>query len=72
LIGFNKANIITEAKRIGTYEVSIQPFQDCCTLFTPPHPVLRGKPSEANGLYEALDIEPLINEALRDYELVKI
>jgi thiamine biosynthesis protein ThiI len=71
LIGFSKSGIITEAQRIGTYEVSIQPYQDCCTLFTPQHPILRGKIAEANVLYEALDIEPLINEALDNYELIR-
>jgi thiamine biosynthesis protein ThiI len=71
LIGFNKENIIKEAQRIGTFEVSIQPYQDCCTLFTPVHPVLHGDPAEAGRLYEALEIEPLIDEALQNYELVK-
>jgi len=71
LVGFNKENIIREAQRIGTYEVSIQPYEDCCTLFTPLHPVLRGNVSEANALYETLELQPLINEALQNYELVK-
>ncbi|MCL2759561.1 MAG: tRNA 4-thiouridine(8) synthase ThiI, partial [Treponema sp.] len=48
LIGYSKENIILEAKRIGTYETSIQPFVDCCTLFSPPHPVLHGNVQEAN------------------------
>jgi thiamine biosynthesis protein ThiI len=71
LIGFSKENIIKEAQQIGTYKVSIQPFIDCCTLFNPPHPVLRGNVQEANTLYEALELEPLIDEALENYELVK-
>ena len=68
LIGFDKHAIIKEAQRIGTFEVSIQPFVDCCTLFSPQHPVLRGKPSEANVLYEKLELERLIDEALAEYE----
>lgn len=71
LVGLNKESIIKEAERIGTYEISIQPYEDCCTLFNPTHPVLRGDPSQANELYEALEIEPLIDEALQNYELVK-
>jgi len=71
LIGFCKEDIINEARRIGTFETSIQPYQDCCTLFSPAHPVLRGDVQEANYLYEKLELEPLIEEALRDYELVK-
>ena len=68
LIGFDKHSIIKEAQRIGTYDVSIEPFVDCCTLFSPPHPVLHGDVSEANALYEKLEIEELIDEALGDYE----
>jgi len=71
LIGYNKENIITEAKRIGTFETSIQPYEDCCTLFTPAHPILHGSVQEANELYEKLELEQLIDEALSDYELVK-
>ncbi|MCL2184610.1 MAG: tRNA 4-thiouridine(8) synthase ThiI [Treponema sp.] len=71
LIGFDKQSIIKEAQRIGTYDISIQPFDDCCMLFSPQHPVLHGNPQEANKLYEALDLEELINEALGEYEMVK-
>jgi len=71
LIGLNKEIIIKEAQRIGTYEISIQPFEDCCMLFSPAHPVLYGDVTEANALYETLELEPLIDEALKNYELVK-
>lgn len=71
LIGLSKENIIKEAHRIGTYSVSIQPYEDCCVLFNPPHPVLYGDAAEANALYERLEIEQLIDEALQNYELVK-
>jgi thiamine biosynthesis protein ThiI len=71
LVGFSKENIIKEAQRIGTFEVSIQPYEDCCTLFNPPHPVIHGDPVQANALYEALELEPLIDEAMQNYELVK-
>jgi len=71
LIGWNKDNIIREAERIGTYEVSIEPYEDCCVLFSPPHPILHGDVNQANTLYETLELEPLIDEALQNYELVK-
>jgi len=71
LIGFSKEDIIKKAKEIGTFETSIQPFQDCCTLFSPPHPVLHGDVKEANELYEKLELDELIEEALSEYELVK-
>ena len=66
LIGMNKEDIIALAEDIGTYETSILPSQDCCVLFNPPHPVLRGDPAEAGRLYEALEAGPLIEEALSE------
>jgi thiamine biosynthesis protein ThiI len=72
LIGADKETIIRQAERIGTYETSIQPYEDCCVLFSPPHPVLRGDPAEAAALYEALELEPLIDEAIRECEVVRI
>jgi thiamine biosynthesis protein ThiI len=72
LIGMNKESIIREAQRIGTYEVSIQPFVDCCTLFSPDHPVLYGDPEQANALYEKLGLEPLIDEALVNCEIIRV
>ena len=64
LIGMNKEYIISIAESIGTYETSILPYEDCCVLFTPPHPILRGKPAEAGKLYENLEAGLLIEEAL--------
>jgi thiamine biosynthesis protein ThiI len=71
LIGMDKDAIIRKAEQIGTYETSILPYEDCCVLFSPPHPVLRGDPAEASALYENLELEALIAEALGDAEMVK-
>ena len=71
LIGTDKDSIIRKAEQIGTYAVSIEPYEDCCVLFSPPRPVLRGDPAEAARLYESLLLKPLIDEALAEYELVK-
>jgi thiamine biosynthesis protein ThiI len=71
LIGADKEAIIRKAKQIGTYETSILPYEDCCVLFSPPHPVLRGSPREASSLYETLELEGLITEALDGCETVK-
>ena len=71
LIGMDKDFIIRKAERIGTYRVSIEPYEDCCVLFSPPHPVLRGSLAEAKQLYTALELDPLIEEALRECEIVK-
>ena len=70
LIGMNKEEIIAIAENIGTYETSILPYEDCCILFSPPHPVLRGDPVEAGKLYEKLDATSLIEEALETREVV--
>jgi thiamine biosynthesis protein ThiI len=64
LIGMDKDQIIRTACAIGTYETSILPYEDCCVLFSPPHPVLRGNPEEAGGLYEQLRLDGPIEEAL--------
>ena len=66
LIGADKDAITKKAKQIGTYETSIEPYEDCCVLFSPPHPVLRGDPSEAIRLYESLELESLIEEAIQN------
>jgi thiamine biosynthesis protein ThiI len=72
LIGMDKETIIRKAEAIGTYETSILPYEDCCVLFSPPHPVLRGDPEEAGRLYEALELEKLLDEALAAAEVEKI
>jgi len=71
LIGDNKEAIIRLAEKIGTFTTSILPYEDCCVLFSPPHPVLRGDPNEANSLYEALEIEGLVDNAIFNAEVIK-
>jgi thiamine biosynthesis protein ThiI len=67
----DKQEIIKTAETIGTYETSILPYQDCCVLFSPPHPVLRGDPAEAAQLYESLDTKALMDEALAEAAMEK-
>jgi thiamine biosynthesis protein ThiI len=71
LIGAGKEDIIRIAEKIGTYETSILPYEDCCVLFSPPHPVLRGNAEEAKKLYGALELETLIDEALKEAAVEK-
>ena len=70
LIGMNKEDIIALAESIGTYETSILPYEDCCVLFSPPHPILRGNPKEAGKLYDALEAGELIKEAAETAEAI--
>ena len=71
LIGMNKEEIIAKAENIGTYKTSILPYEDCCVLFSPPHPVLRGNAGEAEQLFRELELFPLIEEAVKTSELEK-
>ncbi|MCL2067391.1 MAG: tRNA 4-thiouridine(8) synthase ThiI [Treponema sp.] len=71
LIGTDKINIIRNAQSIGTYDTSILPYEDCCVLFTPHHPILRGSNTQANELYETLELGPLIEKALENHELAE-
>jgi thiamine biosynthesis protein ThiI len=66
LIGMDKAGIIRLAETIGTYETSILPYEDCCVLFSPPHPVIRGDREEALCRYERLQLEETLEQALRE------
>ena len=72
LIGFDKEEIIRLARRIGTFETSILPYEDCCTVFTPRHPELRPTDEKAAELEQALDVEALVEEAVRGTEHVKL
>jgi thiamine biosynthesis protein ThiI len=65
LIGMDKDEIIDQARRLGTYDISIEPDQDCCTLFTPRHPVTRAIPAEIAGAEATLPIDDLVAHALR-------
>ena len=71
LIGMNKEEIISLAEKIGTYHTSILPYQDCCILFAPPHPILRGNPAEAGKIYDTLEAGPLVEEAIKAAESEK-
>ncbi|MDR3341330.1 MAG: tRNA 4-thiouridine(8) synthase ThiI [Treponema sp.] len=71
LIGMDKEAIIRMAETIGTYETSILPYEDCCVLFSPPHPILRGEAETAGQLYEQLELGALLETAIRESTLEK-
>lgn len=66
LIGLDKEEITDTAVRIGTYPVSILPYEDCCVLFSPKHPVLKAPLEEAVKIYEEMEIDSLIQKAFEE------
>ena len=63
LVGMDKEEIVREARQLGTYEVSIVPDEDCCTLFTPKHPATRAKAYQVEAAEANLGIDALVEEA---------
>jgi len=63
-VGMDKEEIVQRAQRIGTFETSIQPYEDCCTLFLPKHPATRPEPAEAERAEEPLAVEEMLAGAL--------
>lgn len=72
LCGFDKDEIIERSRAIGTYEISIEPYEDCCTVFLPKHPVTRPELSDVEKEESKLDVDALVNEALKTAELITI
>ena len=66
LVGFHKEEITRDAQRIGTYETSILPDEDCCRLFTPRYPTTGARPGEAEMAEAGLDIGALVDRALAE------
>ena len=71
-IGMDKEEIVQISRKIGTYETSILPYEDCCTVFTPRHPRLRPTIGEMQYAEEKLDIEALVAEAVAGIERVQL
>ena len=72
LIGMDKEEIVTIARRIGTLETSILPYEDCCTVFTPRHPKTKPSLSQVEQAEAGLDVEGLIGRALEQTEKVMV
>ena len=72
LIGMDKDEIVKIAKKIKTYEISILPFEDCCTVFTPRHPATHPKMEKILEGEAKLDSEELIARALESVEMVRV
>ena len=72
LIGMDKEEIVTIARKIGTFGTSILPYEDCCTVFTPRHPKTKPTVAELEEVELALDVDGLVDEAVRGIERVKV
>ena len=72
LIGMDKEEIVTIARKIGTMETSILPYEDCCTVFTPRHPKTKPTKAQVDHACAMLDFDGLIARALENTEMVKV
>ena len=69
---FDKLDIIDVAKNIDTYETSILPFEDCCTIFVPKHPVINPRKEKCHEYEELIPYKNLIYEAVKNHEVINI
>ena len=68
LIGMDKTDIVEIARKIGTFDTSILPYEDCCTVFTPRHPKTRPEPDKVEAQERRIDVPALCEEALSTLE----
>ncbi|MBR6872993.1 MAG: tRNA 4-thiouridine(8) synthase ThiI [Ruminococcus sp.] len=71
-IGLDKSEIVEISRKIGTFETSIEPYEDCCTVFTPKHPKTRPVLDDVEKAQNLFDFEPLIAEAVEQTEFKHI
>ena len=72
LIGLDKDEIIKVSRKIDTFDISIEPYEDCCTVFTPKHPKTKPQISVLENAEKALDVEALINRAIENTTIKNI
>ena len=72
LVGFDKTEIIERSRAIGTFETSILPYEDCCTVFLPKHPLIRPELKKVEAAEDRLDVSALIEEAMASLETLSI
>lgn len=70
LVTMDKTDIMNIAREIGTYETSILPYEDCCTIFVPKHPKTKPRLEEMRKSESVLDIEALVNKAIEETEII--
>lgn len=72
LVAFDKCEIIDIAKKIGTYETSIKPFEDCCTVFLPENPVVKPVLYKVKKEQDKIDFDAILDRAMESIEIVQI
>ncbi len=72
LCGFDKNEIIARSRAMGAYDISIRPYEDCCTVFLPRHPVIHPKMADVLEEESKLDVQALLDEAFSTLETIKI
>ncbi len=72
LVGFDKNEIIERSVNMGAYDISIRPYEDCCTVFLPDHPAIHPKLPDIEKEEEKLDVEGLIKEAFESMEKIQL
>ena len=72
VVGMDKEDIVRIARKIDTFDTSILPYEDCCTVFTPRHPRLRPTPEELEAAEAPLDVEAMVRAAVEGIERVQV
>ena len=72
VIGMDKEEIVTIARQIGTFETSILPYEDCCTIFTPKHPNTKPKLDRIVASEQHLEMEKLVADAVNGIEVITV
>ena len=72
LIGMDKDEVVAISRKIDTFETSILPFEDCCTVFTPKHPKTKPKLSQLEEAEKLLDVDSLVKEAVENTKFIMI
>ncbi|TDT60941.1 tRNA uracil 4-sulfurtransferase ThiI [Fonticella tunisiensis] len=72
LAGMDKVDIMDISRQIGTYDISILPYEDCCTIFVPKHPKTKPRLNDIEASEQALDKEGLIKEAIEGAEVINV
>jgi len=71
LAGEDKLEITELAQKIGTFEISIEPYEDCCSLYVPQHPAIYSSPEKLQSIEDSLKLDSFYEEALEKTQIIK-